>query len=445
MPKRILFSPIGGTDPIRYFNDGSMLHICRHYRPDVVYLYLSREMLDYHKKDNRYVGSIEWLGNFLGHTFEVHLIERPDLCNAHEYDVFYQDFREEIGKIEKEMEPGDELLLNVASGTPAMKSALLVMATFAEYRFKAIQVSSPQKGMNEKYENRKDFDGEIHCELNEDNMEGAENRCKEVQCVGLVRLRKLEIIKKHVFAYDYAAALSVASELRDELSEDAYTLLKIADARLKLNQREISRLDKEEKYGIYPIREGDKKRIFEYALGLQVKIARQEYADFIRGVTPLVVDVMELILERRCNIKLENCCVEDKYNVKKWNRGKLEKMGLLEILDNRYGGSFKEGPVYAVHIVTIIENRCQDSGLVQKIQMMVEIEGKVRNVAAHEMVSVTDKWFKEKTGKNAKQIFELIQYLVREAGVKAKEEDWNSYDRMNEKIRDYLDERVSTS
>ena len=59
------------------------------------------------------------------------------------------------------------------------------------------------------------------------------------------------------------------------------------------------------------------------------------------------------------------------------------------------------------------------------------------------------KWFRlrmsglwKKTGKNARQIFDLIKYLVREAGVKAKEEDWNSYDVMNKKIEDYLDGRV---
>lgn len=28
MGKRILFSPVGGTDPIKYCSDGSMLHIC---------------------------------------------------------------------------------------------------------------------------------------------------------------------------------------------------------------------------------------------------------------------------------------------------------------------------------------------------------------------------------------------------------------------------------
>ena len=51
MGKKYLFSPIGNTDPIKYLYDGSMLHICRYYKPDVVYLYLSKEMAENHDLD----------------------------------------------------------------------------------------------------------------------------------------------------------------------------------------------------------------------------------------------------------------------------------------------------------------------------------------------------------------------------------------------------------
>ena len=54
MAKRILFSPIGSTDPIKYFHDGSMLHICRHYKPDTVILYMSKEITQRNRPDNRY-------------------------------------------------------------------------------------------------------------------------------------------------------------------------------------------------------------------------------------------------------------------------------------------------------------------------------------------------------------------------------------------------------
>lgn len=129
-----------------------MLHICRHYLPDIVYLYLSHEMLETHKKDNRYMDTIERLGKLLNHSFEVHIIERDDLINVQQYDIFYQDFRDEIQKIEKTMDSSDKLLINMASGTPAMKSALFVMATLAEYRFQPIQVSTPGRERNKAYD-----------------------------------------------------------------------------------------------------------------------------------------------------------------------------------------------------------------------------------------------------------------------------------------------------
>ena len=52
--KRILFSPIGSTDPISRQYDGAMLHIIRKYRPEKVYVYMSKEMCELEDKDHRY-------------------------------------------------------------------------------------------------------------------------------------------------------------------------------------------------------------------------------------------------------------------------------------------------------------------------------------------------------------------------------------------------------
>ena len=122
MSKTYLFSPIGNTDPIKYFYDGSMLHICRYYKPDVVILYLSQEMILHHEKDNRYVRSIELLGEKLGHTFEVRIIRDEQMVDVQQYDLFYHAFRGIIADIEEGMMPEDTLIVNMASGTPAMKN-----------------------------------------------------------------------------------------------------------------------------------------------------------------------------------------------------------------------------------------------------------------------------------------------------------------------------------
>ena len=52
MNQTILFTPVGGTDPISLnnYHDGSILHICRFYKPDKVILYMSKEMLDFRRK-----------------------------------------------------------------------------------------------------------------------------------------------------------------------------------------------------------------------------------------------------------------------------------------------------------------------------------------------------------------------------------------------------------
>ena len=52
MNQTILFSPVGGTDPISTTNcyDGALLHISRVYRPDKIVMYMSKEMLDYQKR-----------------------------------------------------------------------------------------------------------------------------------------------------------------------------------------------------------------------------------------------------------------------------------------------------------------------------------------------------------------------------------------------------------
>lgn len=53
MAERVLFTCVGTSDPVREMRDGSMLHIMRHYRPEKVYIFLSKEMEDFEKADRR--------------------------------------------------------------------------------------------------------------------------------------------------------------------------------------------------------------------------------------------------------------------------------------------------------------------------------------------------------------------------------------------------------
>ena len=94
--KKILFSPIGGTDPISNFRDGAMLHICRIYKPDIVYLYLSKEMCEFQEKDDRYRYCLEQLGKKLDKHFEVIEIQKNELEEVQVFDTFMKEYRDLI-------------------------------------------------------------------------------------------------------------------------------------------------------------------------------------------------------------------------------------------------------------------------------------------------------------------------------------------------------------
>ena len=67
------------------------------------------------------------------------MIERPELTEVQDFDYFYQEFETLLREIHKEYE--GEILLNISSGTPAMKNALNIMADLMEIRLHPIRVS----------------------------------------------------------------------------------------------------------------------------------------------------------------------------------------------------------------------------------------------------------------------------------------------------------------
>lgn len=441
MSRKILFSPVGTTDPITNYSDGSMLHICRVYKPDVVYLYLSAEMMQLHEMDNRYAYCIDKLGEKLGCEIQVHYIMRPELKDVQVYDTFYEDFHKILSKIQSEMTQEDELLLNIASGTPAMKSALLVLAVLAEYRFRPIQVTTPLKKSNRRDERVEDYDVAVHWELNEDNEPGFENRCVEVKNSNFSALIKKESICKFVNSYDYSAALSLAEEIRPWLSDRAYLLLQMANDRLMLNAKELDKKLEQLQMEILPIREGNHRSIFEYALGVQVKWMRKEYADYVRALTPLTSELCERILKVRCKITIDDYCYRDKKGVKKFDGKKLAGTKVLRALEDEFRGKggFKAGGfVSTAQVGPLIKRFSEDANLADKISDIMKIEQNVRNLAAHDIVSVTSEWIYERIQFTPEQIFRIIQYLTAQAGIRAKDAYWESYDKMNQIIQKEL-------
>lgn len=451
---RILFSPVGGMDPISStnFRDGSMLHIARIYQPDKILLYISKEMLEFHHniEDNRYLYCLEQLDKRLGRKTEIEVIERPDLDKVYEFDYFYSDFRNILKDILNGMTSEDELLVNISSGTPAMKSGLAVLATMIGYHCRLIQVFTPEKKMHTHVHDN--YDVKMMWELNEDNQGEVEKRCREIKCPTLDTIKIEQVINKLILTYNYSGAIEAANGLPDDKKALNHDLLKMAYARLQLDSRTLDAISKKCEIDCIPVKSSGSRKLLEYALSLDIKRRKQEYADYLRGLSPLFVQLLRLLLKNRYQIDIDNYT---KNNEEDWDLDKLRKNQTLKnILDEGFtknlgkledsasSEGFRGGKVYSIHLVRILEgiDKSPDdrNSVIPVVRELRKVEEEIRNKAAHQMTCVTEEEIEKMVGISSKKIKRNIEKLFDYAKIPIKTEYWDSYDLMNEMIIDRL-------
>ena len=448
--KTILFSPVGSTDPISGQHDGALLHITRTYRPDIIYLYMSKEMCELEDKDNRYTYCLDKLKELCDMDFEVQIIRRSELVDVHIFDIFLDEFQQIINEILAEN--GDcKLLLNVSSGTPAMKSALQVIAAMSEKNKIPVQVSSPKKAYND---SREDVKGEylvdLQWELNEDNAEDYENRCTVSSSINMAARMKKEIIKKHINAYDYVAALRIADDMEGFISEDAVRLMRAGASRLRLDRNTCDKLMAKDSYDIFPFKGREECRIVEYIILQHLKIKKDEYIDFVRGMSPLILVSVMRIIEKVCNYNLDNIMSIDTNMQKKgifthkWKSAAETNAEVKKAKISPYRIS-TEKFVYNYEAVELLKVISSDTEITKLVEELQTIEQNLRNPVAHNITSISPSVIKEFTatedrsnGYSVNDIMNMLIKLVRKAGINIKNEDFNSYDRMNREIENRL-------
>lgn len=435
--QKILFSPLGGTDPISNFRDGSMLHICRVYKPDIVFLYLSKEMCEFHRKDDRYLYCIRKLSELIDHKFEVKLIERPDLANVYEFDFFYKEFESLIREIHQQYD--GEIMLNVSSGTPAMKNALNILSELMGMRLTPVQVVTPEGKINSHEEDRNNYDVESYWELNQDNdPEIFQDRTTKIKNRNQTAVFMINNIKRLIDAFDYTAALDLAESIKEFISPEVIQLLKIACARISMDYSGYAKAGGAQ-YDFMPVQSSDSRGIVEYILILQIKEEKAEYADILRAITPVFYELCKMAVQKRCGIDLNKATYMDKYTgAIKWKtdmQNADEK--IYDFFVETYG-EYRGGFVASDQLTKMIYKFENDAACRKAFDEFRAIEEKVRNIAAHNLVAITDDWIKSKCGCTAKQIIKKLKSLSAISGIKVTQEGWDSYLSMNRVIKDKL-------
>lgn len=420
--KKVLFSPIGNTDPIRECYDGACLHIVRHYQPDEVVLFFTKEMWEREQANHCYTRAIAHVAP----DCPVRCIA-SDIVDAHLYDSFIEVLP---GYIRELQEDDTEILLNLSSGTPQIKTMMAIVAV--EDGLRGIQVVSPNKASNSRsVPVQAGDDVEAMLANNFDDEPGAENRCQEPPLQVIRYFSERQRIMSLIKLYEYEAAYelargsaSIAKEAKELLhhaalrrklmTQEARKVCNGVDGfRLFLNVEEIKNRQLQEKA----------EHLTEYLVNLVVFQRKGYLSEFLVKCNNFLFELLEYYVRTNCR----------KLNLRQCMKGRivsrdllLEKYpALLAELDACWRGGFRDSELSFGLLCRVIEyahaNAYYDDK--NKAEQVAVLLGDVfengqfsrmRNSSAHTISDVTEALFREMVGASSG---EFMQRIVKIAGI----------------------------
>ena len=300
MMKQILFSCVGTSDPVRGEHDGPMLHILRHYRPESVYIFVTPEIRQLDSGDKRIKKTREWMReHWNGYQPAVHYF-KPDIQNAHDLDALDKPLCDAMSQISRD-NPDAEILINVTSGTPQMQMILSQMAMDMRYHAKGVQVANFEKksGTSERA-NQKDYDIELELECNEDELQGAENRCVEPEMYAIRR----EFTRRQIVSLLEERNFAAVADLKDSMPENLGKLAQHLAARDRLHGDEAKSLAgkvQELPFKLYAYKTGSRteySQVSEYYLMMKNRAAVGNWTEFLLRMEPLMLTLQLALLDR---------------------------------------------------------------------------------------------------------------------------------------------------
>lgn len=431
--ERILFSPVGDTDPVRGCCDGACLHIVRHYKPVRVILFYTQEMEEKEMHDHRYTRAIKRLAPdcAIENVFS-------GIRDAHLYESFGQVLPQEVqkaltryGKI--------ELLLNLSSGTPQIKTVLAMLAADLP-RTRGVQVASPLGRSNRANEATQDKeDVEALLENNLDDEPGAKNRCEEPPLWLFRYYAEKNRILALAHAYEYRGALLLA-EKNARVPKDALRLLRHAANRAALLTEKARKALAEYQGRPLFLFRGGQERVIEYFLLMQIEQKNGRLSNLMMRIVPFLYELLRGYVDRSPR-PLRALCLKKGHGGLCLQRSRLEQdePDFLALLDRRLPKPYRDSDLsflllywYCEYMET--EGLASDSELHGKLLeeiRKVKNATRLRNDVAHEITDVTEERFSKMLNMGSQQMMKVFfQMLCLLYGEKAGEIRW-IYDSLN--------------
>ena len=393
--KYILFSPVGTHDPIgvsekdgiKEVSEGSMLHIIRHYKPEIVYLYITKEL---NKNDNRYKIAIE---KFYPECKKVEEIYSK-VDNVNSYDAFIDEFKSCIKQINDADNKNREydILLNISSGTPQMKSDLVLEVITNNIYLTPIQVSTPERASN--FKDKFSFDLLDKIDI---NKEENDVRCTVPEVLSFRRAKLQSQIESLVESYEYSSALTlIDNDKRSKplFSNDLIKYLEHGALRMKLQYDKANKKIKldEKNYNNECI------EFIEYYYVMKIKQSKSELSDFILRISPFLTEILFYFLRK--NVAALNRVLENINGDKKIRVNASPDQKFIDYMNKRVK-NLQDGNFITFYILIFMHdfyaknNKKLNSISKKLLDDLRDTEGKIRNVVAHRMINIDENFIKD--------------------------------------------------
>lgn len=417
--RRILLTFAGNTDPTRGQHDGPILHICRYYKPEKIYLILTEEMKLRDKKNNIYEEAIK--ENLKGYLPEIERVD-TEIKDAHLFDGYFDILYNTFEKI-KEKEKEAEILVNLTSGTAQMTSNLIMyIIDSTDINIKGLQVSTPEKKSNTEKVVGIEYDIVLEAESNFDNLENSENRIIEPDLKRYSRVLIKNQIQELLMQYKYTTCIQLLKRNVFNENKELDILLNFANDRKNLKgfenykkegdiNRKLASLGHEKYNGLYYYKK-DKKvfkvekwyQIVDYFALANIEAKSGNISKYILMLEPLSVNIYLSILEDVLEINLDNLfdkIKKNKYDSYVIKTSKLDSE-LVEYIEKKGGikGKLKDGNVSAAVLVSMIKyflgkngNRKMELSYIDNFSSLFFEIKDTRNDLAHALIQINKKDF----------------------------------------------------
>lgn len=195
------------------------------------------------------------------------------------------------------------------------------------------------------------------------------------------------------------------------------------------------------------------RKVYSYTQNMMLNLSKHEYSDYLRGLTPLLVDVLRLVVAKHAVKDLDQFVMQVSketpdgrllYKGLQWNQEKIEQghNRVQKTWQKYYGKHFNYNHyVSSSHLLKLLMDYAKDESIKETAAQVRQVEKDLRNIVAHEVLFVDENWLKMRSNMDADEIHAILMRLIYIAGLDDQRQ-WDVISDLNEQLKELFKARI---